>query len=93
DLGREAARAGVAALSGRAQSLMLLHGGDKIERDRSRYAGFSVELTHHGGIHLMHEEEINQNIVIFLNRLSDFLFMAARLENRVSGHDDVKWEK
>lgn len=44
-------------------------------------------------VHLSREEEINQNIVIFLNRLSDFLFMAARLENRVSGHDDVKWEK
>lgn len=44
-------------------------------------------------VHLMHEEEINQYIVIFLNRLSDFLFMAARLENKVSGHDDVKWEK
>ena len=44
-------------------------------------------------VHLSREEEINQNIVIFLNRLSDFLFMAARLENKVSGHDDVKWEK
>lgn len=56
DLGREAARATEAALIGRAQSFMLLHAGETLERDRSRGVGFSSELAHHGGIHLMHEE-------------------------------------
>lgn len=56
DLGREAARASAAALAGRAQSLMLLHGGESLELDRSRYVGFSQELRNHGEIHLMHEE-------------------------------------
>ncbi len=81
DLGREAARAGVAALSGRAQSLMLLHGGDKIERDRSRYAGFSVELTHHGGIHLMHEENCSGDAIAAVREMR----RASRLYPRCGG--------
>lgn len=56
DLGREAARACATALTGRAQSVLLLHAGDKAERDRSRYLGFTQELGQHGSIHLMHEE-------------------------------------
>ena len=37
--------------------------------------------------------EIGDNILIFLNRLSDLFFVLARFENKVSGNPDVKWEK
>ncbi|GAB6283699.1 MAG: cob(I)yrinic acid a,c-diamide adenosyltransferase [Ignavibacterium sp.] len=37
--------------------------------------------------------KINSNIIIFLNRISDLLFVLARYENKISGVDDIKWEK
>ena len=37
-------------------------------------------------------EQINGNIVIFLNRLSDLFFVLSRYENKVSNHPDVIWE-
>jgi cob(I)alamin adenosyltransferase len=42
---------------------------------------------------LKSEEIINDNIVIFLNRLSDLFFVLARYENLVSNIPDVKWNK
>lgn len=38
-------------------------------------------------------EEINKNIVIFLNRLSDLFFVLARYENFVSNTPDIAWSK
>lgn len=38
-------------------------------------------------------EEINENIVIFLNRISDLLFVLARYENKSAKVADIKWEK
>ncbi len=38
-------------------------------------------------------EQINENIVIFLNRLSDLFFVLSRYENKISNHPDVIWEK
>ncbi len=34
---------------------------------------------------------IGDNIIIFLNRLSDLFFVLARYENKVSNHPDTKW--
>ena len=34
----------------------------------------------------------HQNALIFLNRLSDFLFTAAREVNRAAGRDDILWQ-
>jgi cob(I)alamin adenosyltransferase len=42
---------------------------------------------------LKNKVEIGDNILIFLNRLSDLFFVLARYENKVSGNPDVKWEK
>ena len=34
---------------------------------------------------------IGENIIIFLNRLSDLLFVLSRFENKVSNHPDTIW--
>ncbi|NNG26421.1 MAG: cob(I)yrinic acid a,c-diamide adenosyltransferase [Ignavibacteriaceae bacterium] len=44
-------------------------------------------------VSLKNKVEIGDNILIFLNRLSDLFFVLARYENQVSGNPDVKWEK
>lgn len=36
---------------------------------------------------------IRKEILIFFNRLSDYLFVLARHLNLLNGHEDVKWEK
>ena len=38
-------------------------------------------------------EQINKNIVIFLNRLSDLFFVLSRYENKISNHPDTIWKK
>lgn len=38
-------------------------------------------------------EKINPSIVVYLNRLSDMLFVAARLANKRLGVQDVAWRK
>ncbi len=42
-------------------------------------------------VSLKKTESINENIVVFLNRLSDLLFVLSRYENKVSGIPDTKW--
>lgn len=37
--------------------------------------------------------EIDNNIIIYLNRLSDLLFVLARYENNIKGVPDEKWQK
>lgn len=40
-------------------------------------------------VELMEVEEIGQNILIYLNRLSDLLFVMARLQNKISGFEET----
>lgn len=44
-------------------------------------------------VRLQGESQINPLIIVFLNRLSDLLFMMARLENFSAGVSDITWEK
>lgn len=44
-------------------------------------------------IHLSNLEQINPNISIFVNRLSDLFFVLARYENFTQNREDVKWNK
>jgi cob(I)alamin adenosyltransferase len=37
--------------------------------------------------------KIGNNIIIFLNRLSDLFFVLARFDNAVTGTPDVIWNK
>jgi len=42
-------------------------------------------------VHLQREIEIPEVVVIYLNRLSDLLFMLARVANKISGRGEVTW--
>jgi cob(I)alamin adenosyltransferase len=44
-------------------------------------------------VHLAGRESVDKAIVVYLNRLSDLLFMLARVENHRSGAGDVEWKK
>jgi cob(I)alamin adenosyltransferase len=39
------------------------------------------------------EESVRAEILTYLNRLSDFLFVAARVANARAGLGDVPWQK
>lgn len=41
---------------------------------------------------LFQQEKLNRNIIIFLNRISDLLFVLARYENFSSGKKDIEWK-
>lgn len=40
-------------------------------------------------VKLMEEEEVGKNVLIYMNRLSDLLFVMARVENRRSGYTET----
>lgn len=42
-------------------------------------------------VELSHLENIGEFAVMFLNRLSDFLFVAARMANFLEGEEDIPW--
>ncbi|MDX1671896.1 MAG: cob(I)yrinic acid a,c-diamide adenosyltransferase [Balneolaceae bacterium] len=42
-------------------------------------------------VHCSEQEEISDHVITFLNRLSDFLFVLARYENKESGASEEKW--
>ncbi|MSR34681.1 MAG: cob(I)yrinic acid a,c-diamide adenosyltransferase [Phycisphaerales bacterium] len=42
-------------------------------------------------IHLSHSEPVGAALIMYVNRVSDFLFAAARLVNKDSGVKDVVW--
>ncbi len=44
-------------------------------------------------VSLAAREDIGKELVIFLNRCSDYLFIAARMANHVAGVADVPWQK
>ncbi len=44
-------------------------------------------------VQLATREEVDERIVVYLNRLSDLLFTFARLANHRSGTPDVEWRK
>lgn len=44
-------------------------------------------------VSLAREEKLNPHSAIFMNRLSDFLFMAARYANMLQGFPESEWEK
>ncbi len=71
-------------LPGGARAAALLH----VARTVCRRAERAV-------IHLAHQpgESVNAPVIVYLNRLSDLLFVLARAVNQAQGAGDVAWEK
>ncbi|MCF8260883.1 MAG: cob(I)yrinic acid a,c-diamide adenosyltransferase [Melioribacteraceae bacterium] len=44
-------------------------------------------------IKLDREENIGDEIKVFINRISDFLFVLARYVNKINGIEDIAWQK
>ena len=44
-------------------------------------------------VELMREEQTGEAPLIYLNRLSDLLFVLARLANKLDGHPETHWHK
>jgi len=44
-------------------------------------------------VHLALHEAVEEDVIVYLNRLSDLLFSMARLANHRAGHPDVVWKK
>ena len=42
-------------------------------------------------LHLAAHEEVESNLCIYLNRLSDLLFVLARFSNQLDGHTEQQW--
>jgi cob(I)alamin adenosyltransferase len=42
-------------------------------------------------VKLMHQEPVNENIVIYLNRMSDYLFTLSRFIAKKTGVEEIKW--
>jgi cob(I)alamin adenosyltransferase len=40
---------------------------------------------------LSRQEEIESTCIVFLNRLSDLLFVLARYANKIDGHEEIPW--
>lgn len=45
-----------------------------------------------GLVRLAHYQDVNSNVAKYLNRLSDYLFMMARLANHLAGTPEEKWK-
>ena len=43
-------------------------------------------------VELAQTEKVNENIIIYVNRLSDLFFVLTRYENKIAGKPDVKWK-
>lgn len=43
-------------------------------------------------VELKNREQLNENIVIFINRISDLFFVLSRFENKISNHPDTIWK-
>jgi cob(I)alamin adenosyltransferase len=44
-------------------------------------------------VELMQIEEINENVLVYLNRLSDLLFVLARFANKIDFTEEIPWER
>ena len=69
----------------------ILPGGD-VAAAQLQIARTVVRRAERGVVRLMEEEEVNEQALIYLNRLSDLLFVLARVVNHRQRIDEVRWE-
>jgi cob(I)alamin adenosyltransferase len=76
-------------LPGGCRASAYAHMARTVCRRAERHAVFALE-TETGTIA---DDENTKNVVAFLNRLSDFLFVLARYLNQLAGERDIVWKK
>lgn len=59
---------------------------------RAHLARTTCRTAERAVVRLAHEEEVRADVLTYLNRLSDFLFICARLLNHRAGVDEVTWQ-
>lgn len=59
---------------------------------RAHLARTTCRTAERAVVRLAHEEEVRADVLTYLNRLSDFLFVCARLLNHRAGVDEVTWK-
>jgi len=73
-------------------SNFILPGGVE-SASRLHFARSVTRRTERNIIRLAKKEKVNSNIISYLNRLSDLLFVLARYENKRAKIGDLPWEK
>jgi len=69
----------------------ILPGGD-IAAAQIHFVRTIIRRTECHAVVLKQTEEINENCLKYLNRLSDLLFVIARVINKRGGKDDILWK-
>ena len=69
----------------------ILPGGD-IAASQLHYVRTIVRRAETHVVQLSEKNEINSNCIIYLNRLSDLLFVVSRLINKRKNRDDIHWK-
>ncbi|WP_420130412.1 cob(I)yrinic acid a,c-diamide adenosyltransferase [Longimicrobium sp.] len=59
---------------------------------RAHLARTTCRTAERAVVRLAHEEEVRADVLTYLNRLSDFLFVCARLLNHRAGVHEVTWQ-
>lgn len=59
---------------------------------RAHLARTTCRAAERAVVRLAHEEEVRGDVLTYLNRLSDFLFVCARLLNHRAGVEEVTWQ-
>lgn len=59
---------------------------------RAHLARTTCRTAERAVVRLAHEEEVRADVLTYLNRLSDFLFVCARLLNHRAGIEEVTWQ-
>ena len=68
----------------------VLPGGDETAA-RAHLARTACRTAERAVVRLAHHEEVRADLLAYLNRLSDFLFVCARLLNHRAGVEEVTW--
>lgn len=70
----------------------VLPGGDE-SAARAHLARTVCRAAERAVVRLAHGEEVRADVLIYLNRLSDFLFVCARFLNHRAGVEEVSWRQ
>ena len=66
--------------------------GGSVAASHLHYARTVCRRAERSAVRLARTDDVNENILIYLNRLSDLLFVLARTANRAGKKKEIAWE-